>query len=301
MALFIKLMVRTTPEVFSTFINPLRHASSSVPSGTQGLTQIIHHKETETKGIVELCLNRPAARNALNKVLVEKILTQVELISNSEDVRCVLFRSHVQGIFCAGADLKERLSLPEHHVSKVVSRLRLMTSRIASIPVPVIAVLEGNAYGGGLEIALACDIRVGASGVEMGLVETKLAIIPGAGGTQRLPRIVGVPMAKELIYTGRTLKGPEALACGLLNHLVPQNPENNAAYLSSLHIAKQIVRNGPIAVRAAKEAIDTGARMDAHTAQQVEALCYERVVKTRDRIEGLESFVRKRDPEYKGN
>ncbi|KAI5727495.1 hypothetical protein M8J77_003067 [Diaphorina citri] len=336
--------------------------STSVSNEGRKLTQIIYHNSPERPGIVELCMNRPQARNALNATLVEEILTAVEAIRGDEEVRCVLVRSLVKDVFCAGADLKHRLTLNEDQIRSFVSTLRYMTCQLESIPVPVLAVLDGSAFGGGLEMALACDIRVAASNVRMGLVETKLAIIPGAGGTQRLPRIVGIPLAKELIYTGRLVDSTEAKSIGLVTTLTPQNPNQNAAYLASLRIAEDIAHSGPIAVRMAKRAIDGPGRgtqyrdgqitdspvwdgqgrdtqfgeslgrdikgfdwqgrdtkggerkgtenQDRHTqnrefqgrysGMEWEGICYDRVIRTQDRVEGLKSFLGKYKPVYKG-
>lgn len=301
MATLIKLSLRVSSRISPILTSNRYSTASPVSNQARQLTEVIYHQAPETKGIVELCLNRPEAKNALNKVLVDEIFTGVESISTNREVRCVLLRSLVKGVFCAGADLKERLTLSEDQVTSFVSRLRAMTSALEAIPAPVIAVLEGSAYGGGLEMALACDLRVAASGVEMGLVETKLAIIPGAGGTQRLSRIIGIPRAKELIYTGRVLDAAEAKEYHLISQLVPQSPQHNAAYTAALQLARQIAANGPVAVRAAKVAIDRGARMSQEDGMMLESLCYGQVVRTQDRVEGLKAFAGKYKPIYKGS
>ncbi|NXC00301.1 AUHM protein, partial [Orthonyx spaldingii] len=128
----------------------------------------------------------------------------------------------------------------------------------ANLPVPTIAAMDGTALGGGLELALACDIRVAASSAKMGLVETKLAIIPGAGGTQRLPRTIGVSLAKELIFSARVVDGEEAKSIGLISHVVEQNEAGDAAYRRALALAKEFLPQGPVAMRVAKLAINQG-------------------------------------------
>lgn len=133
-----------------------------------------------------------------------------------------------------------------------------------------------------------------------GLVETKLAIIPGAGGTQRLARIVGPAIAKELIFTARILNGAEAKEIGMCNHLVTQNAENDAAFLKAVEIATEILPNGPIGVKMAKKAIDHGLQVDINTGYAIEEACYAQVIPTNDRIEGLKAFAEKRKPKYKG-
>uniref|UniRef100_A0A8D9DU73 Enoyl-CoA hydratase domain-containing protein 2, mitochondrial n=1 Tax=Cacopsylla melanoneura TaxID=428564 RepID=A0A8D9DU73_9HEMI len=279
---------------------PFYSTSSSVPSEVRSFTKLIRHNTQERAGIVELCLNRPEAKNAFSIAFVKELMDKIEEIRSVENIRCLLVRSLAKNVFCAGADLKERLSATNEQVRHITGTLRHMCSLIESIPVPTIAVLDGGAYGGGLELALACDIRVGADNIQMGLVETKLAILPGAGGTQRLQRIVGISLAKELIFTARLLDGEEAKSIRLLNHLVPQNFELNAAYEKSLSLAELIVCNGPIGVRAAKVAIDKGSQVDLATGMTLEGLCYDRVIPTQDRIEGLKAFAGKYKPIYKG-
>ncbi|CAF3713409.1 unnamed protein product [Rotaria sordida] len=154
---------------------------------------------------------------------------------------------------------------------------------------------SGLALGGGLELALACDIRIAAQTAKLGLTETKLGIIPGAGGTQRLPRIIGPPKAKELIYTGRILNGQQAYEIRLVNEVVKQNEQLNAAYQRSLEIAQEIVQQGPLAVRMAKQAINKGLEVDLQTGLEVEEGCYDTVLTSEDRIEDMVGY----DPEKK--
>ncbi|XP_045419737.1 methylglutaconyl-CoA hydratase, mitochondrial isoform X3 [Lemur catta] len=157
-----------------------------------------------------------------------------------------------------GADLKERAKMNSSEVGPFVSKVRAVINDIANLPVPTIAAIDGLALGGGLELALACDIRVAASSAKMGLVETKLAIIPGGGGTQRLPRAIGVSLAKELIFSARVLDGQEAKAVGLISHVLEQNQEGDAAYRKALDLAREFLPQGPVAMRVAKLAINQG-------------------------------------------
>lgn len=165
---------------------------------------------------------------------------------------------------------------------------------------PVIGALDGVALGGGLEMALACDIRTAATDIKMGLVETRLAILPGAGGTQRLPRILSPSLAKELIFTSRVFTGAEAKEMGICNHAVPQNSAKDAAYQKAIEIALEILPNGPIGVRMAKKAIDKGIQVDISTGYAIEEACYAQVIPTKDRLEGLKAFAEKRKPNYIG-
>lgn len=184
--------------------------------------------------------------------------------------------------------------------TEFVKTLRSLLIRIEQLPMPVIAALDGAALGGGLEMALACDIRTAASNTKMGLVETRLAIIPGAGGTQRLPRILSPALAKELIFTARVFDGKEAKELGLVNHVVEQNESKDAAYQQALKLAEEILPNGPVGVRMAKLAIDKGMQVDLSTGYSIEEICYSQVIPTKDRLEGLAAFAEKRKPVYKG-
>lgn len=150
-------------------------------------------------------------------------------------------------------------------------------------------------------MSLACDMRVASSSAKMGLVETKLAIIPGGGGTQRLPRLIGASKAKELIFTSRVLDGKQAEDVGLVNHCVEQIESGDAAYKRSLELAKEILPQGPIAIRMAKQAISKGSEVDLQTGLSIEQYCYGIIVPTKDRIEGLTAFREKRAPVYKGH
>lgn len=222
-------------------------------------------------------------------------------ITQDENVRVVVLRSEVPNIFCAGADLKERLTMPVNLVNKFVTSLRELMFRVYNLPVPTITALDGLALGGGMELALSTDIRIGAKNSKMGLVETKLAIIPGAGGTQYLPRLINPAIAKELIFTSKILTSSEALELGILNHNVEQNDNGNAAYLKALETAKEILPNGPVAIKMAKVAINRGVEVDLHTGLNIEQACYGQLIPTNDRIEGLNAFKEKRKPQYQGN
>ncbi|XP_049752543.1 methylglutaconyl-CoA hydratase, mitochondrial isoform X5 [Elephas maximus indicus] len=224
----------------------------------------------------------------------------VDALKSDKKVRTIIVRSEVPGIFCAGADLKERVKMHSSEVGPFVSKVRAVVNEIANLPVPTIAAIDGLALGGGLELALACDIRVAASSAKMGLVETKLAIIPGAGGTQRLPRTVGMSLAKELIFSARVLDGQEAKAIGLISHVLEQNKEGDAAYKKALDLAREFLPQGPVAMRVAKLAINQGMEVDLVTGLAIEEACYTQTIPTKDRLEGLLAFKEKRPPRFKG-
>ncbi|KAJ9575845.1 hypothetical protein L9F63_007303 [Diploptera punctata] len=272
--------------------------SSSVNTSSENLQ--LDYLEGVDNGIVTVGLNRPEAKNALSRTLAGNLFQAVEAVKIDKKVRAVIIRSLVPGAFCAGADLKERSKLTDSEVKDFVTFLRSLTNAVHDLPMPVIAAIDGFALGGGFELALACDIRTASSTVKLGLVETKLAIIPGAGGTQRLPRIVGPAIAKELIFTGRTLTGSEALHLGIVNHVTEQNVDGNAAYLKALEIAREIILNGPVGIRMAKVAINSGLEVDINTGFLIEGACYAQLIPTKDRIEGIKAFQERRTPKYIG-
>ncbi|XP_030288518.1 enoyl-CoA hydratase domain-containing protein 2, mitochondrial isoform X2 [Sparus aurata] len=256
--------------------------------------------EGEDDGIVEVLMCRLKARNALGHVFVSQMRELVSTLSSDPAVRVVVFRSLVPGVFCAGADLKERAEMNNAESDLFVHGLRSLMTQIASLPMPTIAGMDGVALGGGLELALACDLRTAASSAQMGLIETTRGLLPGAGGSQRLPRMVGITLAKELIFTGRRVGGQTALEMGLVNRAVEQNQTGDAAYREALSLAREILPQAPIAVRMAKEAMNRGVEVDIGSAMAIERMCYARVIPTRDRREGMAAFIEKRPPRYIG-
>lgn len=261
-------------------------------------TIVLSREESGQAGIIKLGLNRPETRNAISKKMLASLAEALESVRYDKNARVLIIHSLVKNIFCAGADLKERAVMPESEVGPFVANLRQLASNLREFPLPTIAAIDGYALGGGLEFALSCDIRISSSTSKMGLVETKLAIIPGGGGTQLLPRLVGPSIAKELIFTGRILDGSQAYKIGLVNDVVDQNSDGNAAFLKSIELAEEIRHQGPIAVRLAKIAIDKGLNTDIHTGLAVEQACYAQVIGTKDRVEGLKAFKEKRLPKY---
>ncbi|XP_072245982.1 enoyl-CoA hydratase domain-containing protein 2, mitochondrial isoform X2 [Leuresthes tenuis] len=197
--------------------------------------------EGKDEGIVEVLMCRHRARNALGHAFVSQMREVVSTLSSDSAVRVVVFRSLVPGAFCAGADLKERALMNNTESDLFVHSLRSLMTQIASLPTPTIAAMDGVALGGGLELALACDLRTAAYTAQMGLIETTRGLLPGAGGSQRLPRMVGITLAKELIFTGRRVGGQTALEMGLVNRAVEQNQTGDAAYREALSLAREIL------------------------------------------------------------
>lgn len=269
-------------------------------SDTSGADFQVERLQGEAEGVVVFGMNRPQVMNALSMNLVKGMREALTSAMFDPSVRTIILRSLVPGVFCAGADLKERAKMKEEDVGPMVNKGRATFSAYSELPVPVIAAMDGVAMGGGLEMALACDLRVASSNAKMGLVETRLAIIPGGGGTQRLPRLVGEAKAKELIFTAKVLSGEEAKEIGLVEHVVPQNEEGDAAYRKALEIAMEIAKKGPIAVKMAKKAINMGIQTDLATGLKLEETCYSQVIPTEDRLEGLQAFKEKRKPVFRG-
>ncbi|KEP25939.1 enoyl-CoA hydratase [Bacillus zhangzhouensis] len=244
-----------------------------------------------------MTLNRPEQVNSLSAGMLEEINQTIQEIKQDESIRCLLITGAGSKVFCAGADLKERRLMTEEEAKEAVLTIQQTFTEIESLPIPVIAVMNGHALGGGLELALACDLRIARAGARLGLPETGLAIIPGAGGTQRLPRLIGLGKAKELIFTGASLQADEALQIGLIEHISLADSLMNDA----ITLAKQIAQNGPIALKEAKQAIHSSLDHNIHTGLMKEYEAYLRLIHTKDRIEGLQAFQEKRTPHYRGN
>jgi enoyl-CoA hydratase/carnithine racemase len=248
------------------------------------------------EGIATVTLNRPEVMHAINRDLVRTLEQRLEEIRVDPGVRVVVLTGAGARAFCAGADLKERAVLTSEQVAAFLHSLRRVLTTIEQLPVPVIAAINGAAFGGGLELALAADIRLAADSAVMGLTETRLAIIPGGGGTQRLPRLIGRGKAKELIFTGKRIGAAEALSMGLVNQVCPRDRLQD----ETLKMAAEIAQAGPIAVRQAKFAIDAGMESALQTGLSIEAQAYQACIPTEDRLEGLAAFREKRKPVYKG-
>lgn len=243
-----------------------------------------------------LTLNRPEVMNSVNFAMLRGLRDKVEALRFDPEVRVVIVTGAGDKAFCAGADLKERATLSELQVKEFIFTIRNLFTAIEELPKPVIAAINGVALGGGTELALACDLRIASETATMGLTETRLAIIPGAGGTQRLPRLVGRGKAKELIFTGRRVGAEEALRIGLVNSVAA--PDKLMA--ECLTMAAMICETGPIAIQQAKYAINYGLETDLHTGLAIESNAYWVTIPTEDRLEGLAAFREKRKPVYKG-
>jgi enoyl-CoA hydratase/carnithine racemase len=246
--------------------------------------------------IAIVTLRRPEVLNCLSFPTLKRLRRLCHELKQDLSIRAVLITGEGDKAFCAGADLKERRTMPKEHVPNFVRNIARTMDDVEALPQPTIALVNGFAFGGGTELLLACDLRIAAPHAQLGLTETSLAIIPGAGGTQRLPRLIGKARAKELILTARKIDAQEALAIGLLNRIAPEGKLRE----TGLEVALTIAANGPVAVRAAKRAIDQGCELPQSAGLEVEARCYELTLPTEDRLEALAAFAEKRKPVYKG-
>lgn len=253
-------------------------------------------KEIED-GICIVTLNRPARLNAMNGDLVDALKTTFEELNQANDVRVVILTAAGDRAFCVGADLKERKTMSDIEVSDRIKSYKIAFGAISKLNKPVICAINGFAFGGGLEIALACDFRVACDTAVLGLTETHLGIIPAAGGTQRLARLVGPTMAKELIFGAVKMSANDARERGVINRV--SSVENLLSDCRDW--AKQIAMAAPIALAQAKKAIDEGIELALDEAIDFEAACYATLIPTNDRLEGLHAFAEKRAPQWSGS
>lgn len=243
-----------------------------------------------------ITLSRPEAANAMSVQLLNDLSATLDKINADPAVRVVLLSGAGEKAFCAGADLKERKGMSDHQVKQVVQLIGATIAKVESLAQPVIAVLNGVAFGGGLELALACDLRIAATHIKVGLTETSLGIIPGAGGTQRLPRLIGIGKAKELIYTARRIDAEQAKHLGIVEYVY----EGHEVQEKAQQLAIEMAKNAPLSLIQAKNAINNGVEVDLATGLKIESLAYSALIPTEDRLEGLQAFQEKRAPQYSG-
>ena len=254
-----------------------------------------HGIETKRIGLVEVwTINRQDRMNALSRSTVREFYRLARSAKDDDGIRAIVITGAGTRAFCAGADLKERRDMNEEDVRDFLGLYRAAFDAIDHLQKPVIAAINGVAFGGGLEVALACDLRVMHADTQIGLTEVSLAIIPGAGGTQRLTRIVGVAKAKELILFSKRLTAEQAVQLGLVNEAC-QEPEKRA-----IELATTLAQGAPIAIGAALDAIDAAGNLSLDAGLLFERRCYERTLASEDRLEALAAFRDKRKPTYTG-
>ncbi|OHW90782.1 methylglutaconyl-hydratase [Colletotrichum incanum] len=311
------------------------YSTSTASDSNQSLITVTQLPAPGSGHIRILELNRPKARNALSKALLSQLRAEVDAVHAQYDpetgaevpqkqvfggaagkdvkgpTRALILASAVETSFCAGADLKERRGFTQQETDEFLQTLRSTFTSLQNLPIPTISAISSIALGGGLELALSTHFRVLSSNAQVGLPETRLGIIPGAGGTHRLPALIGLSRARDLILTGRRVSAPEAYFLGIADRLVDITHEEaekagegdkdkgvliaarKAALSESVRLAGEICEGGPIAIRAALQAV-------AWAREEVENKMYERVVATEDRNEALKAFQEKRKPVFKG-
>jgi len=249
------------------------------------------------EGLLVVQLNRPAVANSISTQMGRELISVFgALEAEPESYRCVVLTGAGETIFCAGADLKERNGMSDAQFDTQHYLFERMGRALYDCPVPLIACVNGAAIAGGLELALMCDFIVAADHARFGFSEVTRGIMPGGGGTQLLPRAIGVRRAKEAIFTGEAFDAQAALANGLLNHVYPRESLREETY----KLVRRILGNAPVAVRQAKKSVTFGMQMDVRTGLFFEIEAYSRLVPTHDRQEGIAAFNEKRPPRFIG-
>lgn len=259
------------------------------------MQELLVHKQGH---VATVTINRPDARNALSRALNEHMIRVVAELEDDPHIRvCVVTGAGTQA-FCAGADLKERKGVTAAQTGPYLDAIAGACNAWGRLSKPTIAVMNGSAYGGGLELALACDFRLAVAddGAEIGLTEVRLGIMPGAGGTQRLPRLIGMAAAKELILLGRRISMARAAELGVVHGVAPR------AELAALvdRYVGDVLACAPLSVKMAKAAMERGAHQPLPDALVTERQCYDVTLFSDDRNEGLVAFAEKRQPRFTG-
>lgn len=248
--------------------------------------------------IVVVTLNRPEVRNAINSTMMQELFAFWQsLILDPGKKRCVILTGSGDKAFCAGADLKERLNLPSIIWKQQHRHLQMAIRAMVDCPIPIISAVNGAAFGGGLELALASDFIYATDHAKFAQSEVKLGIMPGAMGTQNLPRACGLRRAKELCFTGEVFTAQQAFEWGIINKLLPA--EHLMA--ETIKTAEQISNNAPLAIQQVKKALNMTQYLDLKTGYAYEVETYNQLIETKDRLEGIDAFNKKRPPIFEGS
>ena len=251
----------------------------------------------ETKdGISTITFNRPKALNALNGALLDEMDIALQEVAGNEDIRVLVLTGAGGKAFVAGADITELAKLDTLSAKVFINKGLMVINRLTELPIPVIAAVNGFALGGGLEISMACDFIYASSSARFGQPEINLGLIPGYGGTQRLPRIIGIGRAKELLLTGRMVTADEAHRLGIVNRVLP--PEELMAEVMTT--AREMASKGKVALRAIKQAVNNGLNVDLASGLRIETDAFALCMASSDAKEGTSAFLEKRRPQFKG-
>lgn len=257
---------------------------------------IIYAKDSE-KAVVKITINRPDVRNALNRATRQELRAALDEIKKDDGIRAVIFTGAGDKAFISGADLTELKTGTPTEIEIFASTLgQQLFSDIEHLRVPVIAMINGFCLGAGCELAMACDIRIASQNAKLGQPEISVGIIPGGGGTQRLPRLIGWGKAKELIYTGKIIDAAEAARIGLVDDVVPQEKLEERVN----QIVDAIVAKSPIITKLAKKVMNRGMYTDLASALSYERATFALCFATEDQKEGMNAFIEKRKPQFKG-
>ncbi|WP_327177662.1 enoyl-CoA hydratase-related protein [Streptomyces sp. NBC_01335] len=257
---------------------------------------VVVRRHTESGYVAELVFDRPKAMNAVSSEMARSVAAACEALGADPDVRVTVVSSSSPRAFCVGADLKERNSLSDAELGRQRPVSRAAYTGVLELPMPTVAAVHGYALGGGFELALSCDVIVADRTAVVGLPEVSVGVIPGGGGTQLLPRRVGAARAAELIFTARRVEAAEAHALGLVDELVAEGTDRDAA----LALAGRMAANSPVGLRAAKRALRLGHGLDLRTGLEVEDAAWRSVAFSGDRTEGVAAFNEKREPRWPG-
>jgi len=249
-----------------------------------------------TDGISTITFNRPKALNALNSDLLDELDRALQEISGNEEIRVLVLTGAGEKAFVAGADITELAKLDTLSAKVFINKGLSIINKIAELPIPAIAAVNGFALGGGLEIAMACDFIYASTSARFGQPEINLGLIPGYGGTQRLPRIIGIGRAKELLLTGKMISAEEAYRLGIVNRILAPD----ALMGEAMNIAREMATKGKVALRAIKQAVNYGLNVDLASGLRIETDAFAVCLASSDAKEGTSAFLEKRKPLFKG-